>query len=108
MKTGLNINSMPAAFSPCLLYYYVCGAYTDRGEVPLSCRLIAKALLLHAPLVKVMDEDVTKLTGQSGVQILYSSSTHAVPSNDLPIVLQFSSTTFTVLAHYLSRAKISY
>ena len=24
MKTGLNINSMPAAFWPCLLYYYVC------------------------------------------------------------------------------------
>ena len=25
MKTGLNINSRPAACAPCLLYYYVCG-----------------------------------------------------------------------------------
>ena len=27
MKTGLNVNSMLAAFWPCLLYYYVCGTY---------------------------------------------------------------------------------
>ena len=26
MKIGLNINSMPAVFWPCLLYYYVCGS----------------------------------------------------------------------------------
>ena len=33
MKTGLNINSRPAACLPCLLYYYVCAMHPPPGSI---------------------------------------------------------------------------
>ena len=61
MKIGLNINSMPAAFWPCLLHYYVCGlptckcsTWTQAGAltgVPLGVLPLASSPVAVMPLL---------------------------------------------------------
>ena len=76
-QVALNINSMPAAFSPCLLYYYVCandpllGKYRDK-------QLLDKHPEIDpinfdrppSPLSLSVEKKVTRTTGVSLFQFL--------------------------------------